>query len=191
VLRSFSFAAVAGGLCWIVSAVLNVAAGSNDDERIVLSGSFDYLLFVMFASAFALTVPGLLALHAHQRGADGRLGRVGAVVAAVGVGAQFVVIATLVANGGDGPWFDVAAPLAILTWFVGSIALGVAIRRAGQMPGWVGIALPIVTLFAIATAEYGTSVAIGVFLIVVGLRIAKATRAGTPAGRAPTSAVRG
>jgi hypothetical protein len=32
---------------------------------------------------------------------------------------------------GDGPWFDTAAPLAILTWVVGSVALGVAVREPG------------------------------------------------------------
>lgn len=184
-LRLLASAAVVGGFCWIAAAGLNVALGQNDDVRLVLEGGAQYALFAVFAAALALTIPGLLALHAHQRGADGRLGRIGTAVAALGVGAQSIVICTILVEGGDGPWFDVAAPLAILTWFVGSVTLGVAVWRARVMPAWVGILLPIVTLLAVVVAEYGTSVAIGVFLIVVGLRIARATTAGVPFAGAP------
>jgi hypothetical protein len=64
------------------------------------------------------------------------------------------------------------------------------------LPGWVGIALPLVTMVAIVGSEYGTSVLIGTFLIVVGARIARAldqtasararmAPASTPAGRVP------
>lgn len=49
------------------------------------------------------------------------------------------------------------------------------------MPRWVAIALPVATLFAIVGAGYGTSVFIGAFQIVVGLRIAGAAEAATPA----------
>lgn len=191
-LRLLASAAVVGGLCWIAIAVLNVALGSNDDVRLVLEGAGDYVLFAVFAAALALTIPGLLALHAHQRGADGRLGRIGTIVAALGAGAQCGVICTILVEGGDGPWFDTAAPLAILTWIVGSVVLGVAVRRAGLMPAWVGIALPIVTLLAIAGSPYGTSVLIGVFLIVVGSRMVRAATAGVPfasATRGPAPSV--
>ena len=55
------------------------------------------------------------------------------------------MIGAIVVNGAETSWFGIAAPLAILTWFVGSILLGVAVHRAGLMPRWVGIALPVVT----------------------------------------------
>ncbi|MDP9400913.1 MAG: hypothetical protein M3P39_08235 [Actinomycetota bacterium] len=56
--------------------------------------------------------------------------------------------------------------------------LGIAVRCAGVMPGWVRIALPLVTVLAVALAAFGTSSLIGVFLIVVGSRIARAAAAG-------------
>jgi hypothetical protein len=49
---------------------------------------------------------------------------------------------------------------------------------AGVLPGWVGIALPLVTMVAIVGSEFGTSALIGVFLIVVGRRLATASAAG-------------
>lgn len=67
--------------------------------------------------------------------------------------------------------------MAILTWLVGSILLGVAVRRAGLMPGWVGVGLPIAVILAIVFAELGTGVVTGAYLIAVGAGIARAARA--------------
>lgn len=191
--RSLASATVVGGVCWIILAVSSLTTEPLEEGATVsLSGAADYLSFGAFAAALALTLPGLLALHAHQRGADGRLGRTGALVAMTGAAAQCVVISTIVVTAEEPAWFGVAAPLAILTWFVGSVLFGIAIRRAGVMPGWVAIALPLVTLVAIVGAELGTSALIGVFLIVVGLRIAAATSSGgrvEPAGEGVSAAV--
>ena len=176
-LRPLALAAVAGGACWIVLAlwaVLTASASEKDNPNGALTDAGDYFGFTVFAAALALTVAGLLALHLHQRGADGRLGRAGAAIAMAGAGAQCVVITGVIVNGEDTSWFGIAAPLAILTWIVGSVAFGVAIRRAKVLPGWVGIALPVATLLAIPGSEYGTSVLIGAFLIVAGTRVARA-----------------
>jgi hypothetical protein len=54
-------------------------------------------------------------------------------------------------------------------------APGCGIRRARTLPGWVGIALPVVTLFAIVGSEAGTSLLIAAFLVVVGRRLARAS----------------
>jgi hypothetical protein len=91
-----------------------------------------------------------------------------------------VVIAAIVVNGTETSWFGIAAPLAILTWFVGSVLLGIAVYRAGVMPAWVGIVLPFATAFAIVGSNAGTSAIIGVFQIVVGLRVARAVGAESP-----------
>jgi hypothetical protein len=192
-LGALAYAAVAGGACWIVLAlwaVLTASASEQDNPNGALTDAGDYFGFTVFACALGLTVAGLLALHLHQRRADGRLGRVGAVVAMLGCGAQCVVIAGLIVNGEDTSWFGIAAPLAILTWILGSVAFGVATRRAGVLPRWVGTALPLVTLFAIPGSEYGTSVLIAAFLIVIGLRIARAAGAAAPALRPQAAAAR-
>lgn len=178
-LRSLASAAVLGGACWLVLAATAVTSASRpNDEAVSLSSTADYVGHGAFAAALALTVAGLFALHAHQRGADGRLGSVGTAIAMAGAAGQCVVISTIVATGEEPSWFGVAAPLAILTWVVGSIVLGVALRRAAVMPGWVGVALPIVTALAIAGSELGTSVLIGGYLIVIGARIARAANVG-------------
>jgi hypothetical protein len=175
-LHTLAHLAVLAGLCWAGLAVNSLATGANEEgTTVVLSGAGDYIAYGLFAAALALTVPALAALHAHQQGADGRLGRVGALTACAGCSAQFVVIATIVATGEEPSWFNTAAPLAIFTWFAGSVLFGIGIRRARTLPGWVGIALPVVTLFAIVGSEAGTSLLIAAFLVVIGRRLARAS----------------
>jgi hypothetical protein len=171
---------VLGGACWIALAVNTLTTAGQGDEKVKLDGAGDYADFGLFAVSLALAVTAIAALHLHQRGADGRLGRAGAIVAAAGATGQCIVISAILVNGAETSWFGVGAPIAILTWFVGSVLLGVAVHRARLMPAWVGIVLPIVTAFAIAGSEAGTSVLIGVFQIVVGLRIARANAASAP-----------
>lgn len=108
----------------------------------------------------------------------------------LGCGAQCIVIAGVIVNGEDTSWFGIAAPPAILTWILGSVAFRVATRRAGVLPRWVGTALPLVTLVAIAGSEFGTSALIGAFLVVVGSRIATAAGAAAPRVPAPAAAAR-
>jgi hypothetical protein len=175
--RPFAYAAVAAGACWLVLAVVALTTEGQGSGTISLSETSDYLGFGAFAAALALTVAALAGLHLHQRGADGRLGRAGALIAIAGCAAQCVVIATIVVTGEEPSWFNAAAPAAIGTWFVGSILFGVAIRRAGVLPGWVGTALPVVTALAIVGSEGGTSVLIAAFLVAVGLRLARASAA--------------
>lgn len=192
--RLLASAAVAGGVCWIALAVTSVlSGGATSDEAVELTSTADYLGFGIFAAALALTLPGLLALHAHQRGADGRLGRIGLLVALAGAGAQCVVISTIVVTGEEPSWFGVAAPAAIGTWFIGSIVFGIALRRAKVMPGWVGPLLPVVTLLAIVGSNAGTSVLIGAFLVVACGRIAAAASAsgGGPVRRSLGKVVEG
>jgi hypothetical protein len=177
-LRPIALTAAAGGVGWIAFAVFTVASGPAEDTRVVLTDVADYAGFTLFAVCLALAVACPLALHLHHRGADGALGRTGARVAMAGAGAQCVVIAGIVVNGEETSWFGIAAPLAILTWFAGSVMLGVAVRRVRLLPAWVGIGLPIATLLAIVGANAGTSVLLGAFQLVIGLRIAGASSAG-------------
>ena len=179
-LRAVASAAVVGGACWIAFAVAALASSAAEEKKVVLEGTGDYAGFGLFALSLALSVPAIAALHLHQRGADGRLGRIGAIVAMTGAAAQCIVISGIIVNGEETSWFGVAAPLAILTWFVGSVLLGIAVTRAGVMPIWVGIVLPIATAFAIVGSDAGTSALIGAFQVFIGLRIARAAAAGAP-----------
>jgi hypothetical protein len=184
-LRPVAAAGALGGLCWLVFAVSSALTGETTDTAVVLDTAGEWFGFSLFAVCLALAVPGVLALHLHQRGADGRLGRAGAVVAMTGAAAQCIVIAAIVAGGEETSWFGIGAPLAILTWFAGSVAFGIATRRAGVLPTWTGFALPIATLFAIVGADYGTSVLLGMFQLVTCSRILRATSdtAAHPAAR--------
>ena len=179
-LQATASAAVLGGACWIAFAVSALASTPAEEKKVVLDGAGDYAGFALFALSLALSVAAIAALHLHQRGADGRLGRIGAIVAMTGAAGQCIVISGIIVNGEETSWFGVAAPLAILTWFAGSVLLGVAVKRAALMPGWVGIALPVVTAFAIVGSDAGTSALIGAFQVVVGLRIARAASASAP-----------
>lgn len=183
-LRPLAGAAVVGGIAWIVFGVLSVASPSSEgNAKVDLNSTGEYLGFSLFALCLALSVAAIAALHLHQRGADGRLGRIGAIVAGGGAAAQCVVISGIVVNGAETSWFGIAAPLAILTWIVGTIVLAIAVRRAGLMPGWVALLLPVVTVFAIIGSDAGTSVLIGVFQVVVGLRVARAAGASATSPR--------
>ncbi|MGI8728836.1 MAG: hypothetical protein ACR2LK_02385 [Solirubrobacteraceae bacterium] len=175
-LRVTALIAAAGGACWLALVPFAIVNAGKYDP-LVLDTAGGYLQYGLFTLSLALTVPALLALHLHQGGADGRLGRAGALVAIAGVATQCVVIAAIVAAGQETSWFGTTAPIAIATWFIGSILLAIAIRRARLMPGWVAIALPVVTLLAIVGAEFGTSVLIGLFQVGIGLRIARAADA--------------
>lgn len=173
--RPFMLAGVAGGVCWIVMAIGALTSPARPEgTRVVLTETSDYVGMGVFAAALVFTVFALFGLHRLHRGADGGLGRAGASVAMLGCAAQSVVIGTIVVTGEEPAWFGIAAPVAILTWFLGSIAFGVAIRRAGVLPRWAGVLLPIVTLFAIVGSEGGTSILIGVFLIEMGRRAVSA-----------------
>lgn len=178
-LRVIALLAAAGGACWLALVPFAIANAGRYDDGLVLDTAGGYVLYGLFALSLALTVPALLAVHLHQGGADGRLGRAGTLVAIAGVATQCVVIAAIVAAGQETSWFEPTAPIAILTWFIGSVLLGIAIRRARLMPGWVAIALPVVTLFAVVGASLGTSVLIGLFQVIIGLRIARAAEART------------
>jgi len=178
-LRSVALTAVAGGIAWLVFAVQALVTPEvGEPARIVLTGLADRVSWILFALCLALTVSALLALHLHHRGADGRLGQAGAFLAMAGVTGQCVVISTIAISGEEPVWFNTVAPVAILTWVVGSVVLAVAMGRARLLPRWVVVLLPIATAFAIVGADYGTSVLIGAFQVVVGLRIARAAAAG-------------
>lgn len=77
--------------------------------------------------------------------------------------------------------------MALLTWWVGSILLGVAVRCARLMPGWVGAGLPVAMILAIAFASLGSGVVTGAYLIAVGAGIVRAATAG---GNARATAAR-
>lgn len=176
-IRTLAIAGMTGAVCWTVMTVSALLTDPRPPGKVSLEGTSDYLGFANFAAALALTVCALLALHLHHRGADGRLGRIAASVAMAGCAGQCLVITTIAATGEEPWWFGIAAPVAIFTWFAGSIAFGVAIRRARVLPGWVGAVLPVVTLFAIVGSEAGTSLMIAAFLVVVGRRLVRATSA--------------
>ncbi len=188
-LRALATASIAGGVCWLILAVTGILSPAQGSGRVELSGAGDYIGFGSFAAALLLTVPALLALHAHQRGADGRVGRIAVRVAMTGCAAQCVVISTILVTGEEPSWFGVAAPLAILTWFAGSVAFAVAIRRARVLPGWIAIVLPLVTAFAIVGSEGGTSVGIAAFLMVIGVQIRNATGEVARSGQAARAGV--
>ncbi len=95
-----------------------------------------------------LTAPGYLALG-RRFGAD----RPAQVIVAANL-VLSVTTWTSVARGADAGFFDVIAPLCIVTWLVGSIALAVAARRRGASLGFA-VALPALVVATIPLAQFG------------------------------------
>jgi hypothetical protein len=121
-----------------------------------------------------LTVAGLVALHHVQRAAYGTLGRVGFVLALVGVlAATAVFVAASV----------LLSLVAILLGVIGLTLVAVAVARRPVLPHWSGFLalLGFVGLVAVGDPDFGSALN-GVVWIVLGslLRSARVAPAAAP-----------
>ncbi len=128
-------AAVAGGAMWLVVFTLFASRpsgpGSAPPHR-----SFEGLSAPLLISA-VLIVAGLVALHAHLRGAYGGLGTAGFVLASVGVALLVLVV-------GGAPFM--LSRVGALGLLLGSALMGVATLRASAQLRWGGAALVVGSL---------------------------------------------
>jgi hypothetical protein len=154
--------ALLGGLAYAVVGAIELAHGGFDQNtHHTIDSTAEYLVTGGFAAALMLTAPAYLAL-----GERAGRPRVGALIAA----AQLVLSATSwisVIRGADAGFFDVVAPLCILSWLGGSIALAVALRRADRAVAYV---LPALVVFTIPLAQFGGPLVTGAFWVAMTLR---------------------
>ena len=159
----------AAGAVFAAAAVVEVTHGSSSESKVQTVA--DHLLISFFAAGLILIVPGLLALG---RYAEGRLA-VGAKVAAAGTLALAAASTASNLHGGDYSWFPAVAGPANAMWLFGSIALAVALRRAGRVSAAVAIGLPLTWIAVIPLASVGGGLIAGGYWMTVAYLMATET----------------
>jgi len=158
--RLAAASAIAGGMAWAVSGPLQLAGVNEHETQVVTVG--EHILIGLFSLALALTAPGVLALARHAKS------NAGAKVAAGGM--VLLALTALSSNitGEDQSFFPVAASLTNLLWLGGSIHLAVSLYKAGRVPRWVAIGLPLTQVFALPLAIVGGGIVAGGYWLAVG-----------------------
>lgn len=124
---------IAGGVCWIVSEVLELVSGSRTALTLLLTAAFHLFM-----------VAGIWAAHAGQAGRKGILSRVGAGLASVGY--LVLVYPPIIAARDSSIAYEAyfrERPLLMaagLLVTVGITVLGAALLRSRAYPMWVGLA---------------------------------------------------
>ena len=119
-------------------------------------------ILVAFAVSLVVVVPAHLALGAFARSPLGaRIAAVGTPLLAVGAMGSAV-------NGEDLAWFPAVAVVANALWLVGSVTLGISLWRAGQVPRWVAVLLPISMPVTLLFSQMGSGLVVGAFWVAVG-----------------------
>lgn len=125
-IRWGGLAAVVGGVMWVIKGGLIMLGGPDLD------------LLIPAQPFFAVA---LVTLHAHLGGHDGRLGRIGGLLAYLAVAMSAINAPYSLFFAEDGPQtpfpFNVTYFAASLAIFVGLVLLGIAALRAGILsPRW-------------------------------------------------------
>ena len=155
--RSLHIAPLLGALAYAIVAITELAHGGFDQStNHTINSTAEYVVTAGFAAALMLTAPGYLAL--------GR--RFGAERAAQVIAGATLVLSlttwTSVIRGADAGFFDVVAPLCIVTWLGASVVLAVAARRRGAPLG-LAVALPALVIATIPLAQFGGSLLTAAF----------------------------
>lgn len=72
-------------------------------------------------------------------------------------------------NGQDLSWFPIVAVVANLLWFVGTLTLAVSLWRAGRVPRWVALLLPVSMPATLVLSQLGGGLVVGAFWATIGL----------------------
>ncbi len=158
--RRGGLAAAIGGLLWALLP-LGIFFVSIEETRAGTPAHLAAaaLYWLMAVIPLLLLLAGLAALHALHGRAYGRLGRLGFLVSLVALLAMFVgngvEVASLTFRGSESAVGHSAFLIGFLLLLIGSVPLGLAIRRARQDPasrlGWplLVLALPLGVLIAV------------------------------------------
>ena len=157
---SGSRAAVAyGTLAMAVGAAQAVRAG---DTSVEIATGMRWIL-VAFALSLLVLVPAHLALGAFARSP------LGARIAAAGTPLLAVGALSSAVNGQDLAWFPAVAVVANGLWLLGSVTLGVSLWRAGRVPRWVAVLLPVSMPVTLVLSQLGSGLVVGAFWVAVGV----------------------
>jgi hypothetical protein len=148
-------AAYAG--CGLVQ-IVHSQRGAGED----VVGVAGYLSLSFFAVALILSAALFLILGERARTDKG------AIAAGIGVVALGVTCISSVINSHDLPFFVVVAPITNALWLFGSIALAVSLKRAGSVPRWVYLGLPLIWVGGIPLSTFGGGLISAAYLLAVG-----------------------
>ncbi len=130
--RNLALIAMLGGALYVVVGVVLLASPEQTDP---FSRPSDYLIGVLLALSFLLTLAGFLALHLRQAGRyGGPRGWTGFRAATLGQSAMLVSAVASVAEGGLALGFLYVIGVFVL--LVGLALLSVATYRAAILPHW-------------------------------------------------------
>lgn len=158
--RTAALAAMVGGAAWIAGGALQLTSHDEIDGSTVDTFAA-HLTLGLLAAALIATVPAVLAL-----GERARTARPAQVAVA---GQLLLAVAATVSNvvGHDPLFFLVAAPLGNLMWLGGSIGLAISLHRAGAVPRWTAICLPLVQVVSLPLSALGGGILGGAYWIAV------------------------
>ena len=177
-LHIIALAAVVGGLVYVFCGALQVTQDFEGSHN-TIDTTAEYLVTAAFAAALFLTAGAYRVIGAL---ADAPRVAVAAIVPQVVIGAMCVLS---VINGEDASFFNVVAPISLLTWLVSSVVLAVRLRRRDAVPAGVTVALPLLVVATIALSPVGGPILTGAFWLAVGSHV---LRSGAPRELAPAAA---
>ena len=152
---------IAGGVTQIVHSQRNAG-----DKVVGVPGHLTVGFFVVSLICMA---PSFIALARYARPG---IARKAAVAAAAGTLALGATATTSLIAGHDLSLFTVMAPLTNALWLFGALVLAVSLKRAGCVPTWVAVGLPLAWAATIILATLGGGVLSGAYYLSVGLLLA-------------------
>jgi hypothetical protein len=165
----------AGALFAACGTVQIVHSQRGTGEKVV--GLAGHLSLGFFLGAMILVSPLFVAL-----GRRARAGRAEKAAMAAGVGTLLLGLTCIssLAMGHDGVWFRVIAPVTNVAWLFGSIALAVSLKRAGRVPAFVALGLPVMWIGSIPLGTHGGGLISGAYCFAVGHLLASDALAPAP-----------
>lgn len=161
--EAFGVAAILGGLGWLV---IGVVQATNPTFDGVLNSPIDYVNDGTFAVSLICTAAAVIGVHL-----AGIAPRPAALLVATGYLLVAVGVIPALVLGYSPDWFVVVGLPGNLLAIIGMVWLGVAIIRRHTLPVWAGVLAILGGLFAVATAEIGTSVIAGIFWLYIAARL--------------------
>jgi hypothetical protein len=176
-MRSGGVAAILAGIGYVLQAIMGLIQPQTE----VFSGTWDYVLEVIFIGALIATMFALPGLHAAMRGYYGKAGAAGFWLAMLGTALMTIsAIATLLAGQNAlGPVFLGGMLLALLGYFL----LGISILRVRTLRPWGGLLLIFGFPLSVFLNTLGGGILFGLTWLGVGYMLLK----GSPASQAVNS----
>ncbi len=179
-------AAMVAGAAFAAGGVTQIVHSQRHSGNSVV-GVAGYLSLSFFVVALISVAPVFVALARYARPG---VAQKAAVAAAAGTAVLGLTSITSLVSGHDLGLFNVVAPVTNAAWLFGSIVVAVSLKRAGNVPSWVAVGLPVAWVATIPLATVGGGVISGVYFLAVGCLLASDAieRSSSPIGQAAAGA---